>query len=172
MSQEDHKFKAYLSKESFDLGNFIQGALTSSLQKAFSLASFSQPNQFAVTPRHRTQFPTRRTTPKPWQKANLDKDPSSSIFSIADDILDELYVTGVPLDTFDQQSDLPMGPADDIDESTLPREFDARKAWPRCKSIGEVVHQGKCGSWYLNFFSPSFLSILINKLLQGVFFFL
>ncbi len=73
---------------------------------------------------------------------------SDNEIELSDEELDELYLPGVPLDTFEQLSELPMAPGDDVDEKTIPREFDARKAWPHCRFIGEVIAQGKCGSWY------------------------
>ncbi len=58
------------------------------------------------------------------------------------------YLTGTPLDVFEQESDLPQADSDDLDESiTLPAEFDARKKWPQCASISRVVQQGTCASW-------------------------
>ncbi|RZB41250.1 Peptidase C1 and/or Propeptide C1 domain containing protein [Asbolus verrucosus] len=35
-------------------------------------------------------------------------------------------------------------------DDSIPIEFDARKKWPKCQSIGKARHQGKCGScWAL-----------------------
>jgi hypothetical protein len=55
---------------------------------------------------------------------------------VADDSKElEFYVPGVPLDTFDQLSELPIASVDGFDDETetetkLPTEFDAREAWP------------------------------------------
>ncbi len=102
-------------------------------------------------PKTTTAKATTTTTPVP---EDGDEDDSSGgvlnrddIFGVAETILEEFYVSGVPDDTFDLNSELPMAPGDDADESTLPHEFDARTTWSRCPSIGKVVHQGKCGSW-------------------------
>lgn len=35
---------------------------------------------------------------------------------------------------------------DEISDSEIPEEFDARKKWPECKSIRQVRDQGSCGS--------------------------
>jgi hypothetical protein len=61
--------------------------------------------------------------------------------------IDDLFVTGVPLDSFENLSDLPMADMEETDPSSIPTSFDARTAWPKCPSIGEVRAQGMCGSW-------------------------
>lgn len=47
---------------------------------------------------------------------------------------------------------LPVGdPIKDIDDSKIPKEFDARKKWKKCKSLQEIRDQGDCGScWVIN----------------------
>jgi len=34
----------------------------------------------------------------------------------------------------------------EADGGDLPEEFDSRKAWPNCPTIGEIRDQGSCGS--------------------------
>ncbi|VDD77593.1 unnamed protein product [Mesocestoides corti] len=42
-----------------------------------------------------------------------------------------------------------------LGKEALPKEFDARKAWPNCPSIGEIRDQGACGACWV---SSSWLS--------------
>uniref|UniRef100_A0A5K3FWQ9 Pept_C1 domain-containing protein n=1 Tax=Mesocestoides corti TaxID=53468 RepID=A0A5K3FWQ9_MESCO len=36
-----------------------------------------------------------------------------------------------------------------LGKEALPKEFDARKAWPNCPSIGEIRDQGACGACWV-----------------------
>ncbi len=87
--------------------------------------------------------PTRKVRPTTTQRPLQDL----ASMSLVDEGLEKFYLTGVPLDTFDKLSELPMATTDVSDEMPIPREFDARKQWPNCKSIGEIMFQGGCGSW-------------------------
>lgn len=43
---------------------------------------------------------------------------------------------------------------------TIPENFDARNAWPRCESIRKIRNQGSCGScWVKNYYKKLFFQI-------------
>jgi hypothetical protein len=89
----------------------------------------------------------RRTTKKSQvPEESLDDYNNTMVNGIP---VEDLFVTGVPMDSFEQLSELPMASDDEIDERMIPLEFDARTAWPNRPSIGQVRKQGMCGSWYV-----------------------
>lgn len=47
--------------------------------------------------------------------------------------------------------------AENCEDNGLPKTFDARLRWPKCKSIGHIYDQGNCGSCWVRF-----LILLIN----------
>ena len=50
-------------------------------------------------------------------------------------------------------SRLPLKTAEDyqhILDSDIPKEFDARKKWPKCRGIQTVRDQGDCGSCWVS----------------------
>lgn len=51
---------------------------------------------------------------------------------------------GVPIDEIAFEDDLPLKEYEATGE--IPKEFDARKQWPKCPSIREIRDQGSCGS--------------------------
>lgn len=44
------------------------------------------------------------------------------------------------------EKSLVLGEVDGLADNDVPEEFDARKAWPNCPTIGEIRDQGSCGS--------------------------
>jgi hypothetical protein len=44
------------------------------------------------------------------------------------------------------------------EDTIVPRNFDSRKRWPKCKSIGTIWDQGQCGSCWV--------SAPLNKIVQ------
>jgi len=56
------------------------------------------------------------------------------------------YLKGLLGVLTEKESSLPVLEIEDQDLMDLPTEFDARKQWPKCKSIGEIRDQSSCGS--------------------------